>query len=342
MKELDKKKRILLVGGGTGGSVSPLLAIAEELGNKDYDFVFVGGKFGPEKKMLSETEIDFYAISAGKLRRYFSWKNFTDFYFISKGFFESRHLLKKLKPSLVISTGSFVAVPLIMAARTLKIKVWVHQQDLIPGLANKLTAPLANLVTVTFERSLNTFGSKALWVGNFARKQALEKTVSNKENIVLFLGGGTGAVFINNLAVNLAKEKLENIKLVLISGTGKKVSAPGLEVHEFLSPSEFLDLMAKSSLVVSRCGLGTLTELAALHKPVILIPMPDSHQEANAIAVSDMAWQVLGQKDFSWESFVEIIEDFFNNENRRASDAQLIKLANTELKKIVKKIYANK
>jgi UDP-N-acetylglucosamine--N-acetylmuramyl-(pentapeptide) pyrophosphoryl-undecaprenol N-acetylglucosamine transferase len=337
MNKLDKKV-ILLVGGGTGGSVSPLLAITEELNNSDYEFIFVGGKDGPEKKMLAETSIEFYSISAGKLRRYFSWKNFSDLYFISKGFFESRSLLRKIKPSLVISTGSFVAVPLILAAKTLGIKIWVHQQDVIAGLANKLTAPLANLVTVTFEKSLNSFNSRALWVGNFARKQALEKKPIIKKNTVLFIGGGTGAIFINNLAIKLAKEKLDDIDLVLVSGSGKKVASSNLTVYEFLSPSEFLDLMASSSLIISRCGLGALTEIAALKKPVILIPMPDSHQEANAEAVSDMAWQVLGQKDFSWLSFVEIIEDFFAN-NKRKSSSQLIKLANKDIPKLLNKIY---
>lgn len=334
----QKQKKIVLVGGGTGGSVSPLLAIAEELGTS-YSFVFVGGEKGPEKKMLAETSIPFKAIKAGKLRRYFSGRNISDLFLVFIGFFQAWLLLRKTKPFLVISSGSFISVPVILAAKLLGIKIWVHQQDLLPGLANKISSPFADLTTVTFEKTLNSFSRKALWIGNFARQLVLKEKNNNEKNILLFIGGGTGANFINNLALKLAQEKLEKVKIVLISGEGKRVAGENLTVYEFLPPAKLLDLMARSSLVVSRCGLGVLTELSALQKAVILIPMPDSHQEANAEALRDMAWQVLSQKDFSWENFVDIIEDFFSRSPEKKKSPPLIKIANDQVKKIVAQLY---
>jgi len=143
--------KVLLVGGGTGGSVSPLLAVAKNLRFKkpEIEFLWLGSRNGPEKKMVTSQDIEFKWIFSGKLRRYFSWRNFVDPFFILAGLFQSFILLYKERPNIVVSAGSFIAVPTSLAAWFFRVPVLIHQQDVRPGLANKILAYVAKRITVT-------------------------------------------------------------------------------------------------------------------------------------------------------------------------------------------------
>ena len=132
--------KILLTGGGTMGSVSPLLAIVEELKKQnEIEFLWLGTQKGPEKKVIENYKIPFKAIFSGKLRRYFSWQNFIDLFFIKIGLWQSFFILLKFKPDVILSAGSFVGVPVIFAGWLLHIPCLIHQLDIRLTLANKLT-----------------------------------------------------------------------------------------------------------------------------------------------------------------------------------------------------------
>jgi UDP-N-acetylglucosamine--N-acetylmuramyl-(pentapeptide) pyrophosphoryl-undecaprenol N-acetylglucosamine transferase len=154
-----KKKKILLVGGGTLGSVSPLLAIADKY---LAEYLFVGTSFGPEKAVVEKAGLNFQAIYSGKLRRYFSWDNVIDLFKIKLAFWQSLKIIKNFQPDLVLTAGSFVAVPMVYAAKLKRIPVVVHQQDLTLGLANKLMLPLASKITVTFPQQVDFFKIKKI------------------------------------------------------------------------------------------------------------------------------------------------------------------------------------
>jgi UDP-N-acetylglucosamine--N-acetylmuramyl-(pentapeptide) pyrophosphoryl-undecaprenol N-acetylglucosamine transferase len=209
----NNKQRIVLSGGGTGGSVTPLLAIAESLMEKfpeRFEFHWVGTATGIERRMTDSYSFTYHAIAAGKLRRYFSGQNFIDIINIIAGFFQSLNILIKLKPSLVISAGGFVTVPLAWAAKLLDIQVLIHQQDIRPGLANKLMAPCATTITTAFEKSLLDYGEKARWIGNPIRSAF--KNLSPKEtesNQILVLGGGTGSESLYRFVKNNIEKILE-------------------------------------------------------------------------------------------------------------------------------------
>ncbi|MCU0679037.1 MAG: tryptophan synthase subunit alpha, partial [Planctomycetes bacterium] len=148
----DNIFKICLTGGGTGGSVSPLLAIVDDLRARKqpdikYDFYWLGTNSGPEKEMVAKEKIPFKAIAGGKLRRYFSWQNFLDPLKIIFGFGQSLLFLANWRPHLVISAGSYISVPVVWAGWILRIPVLIHQQDYEPGLANKLMAPFAKKIT---------------------------------------------------------------------------------------------------------------------------------------------------------------------------------------------------
>ncbi len=340
-------KKILLTGGGTGGSVVPLLAVAEELckppsGFRATGWLWLGTKKGFEKQMVENAGIKFKPIFSGKFRRYFSLRNFIDPFLIIFGFAQSFFIILKWRPDLVMSAGSFVSVPVVWAAWLLRIPVLIHQQDVRPGLANKLMAPFAKIITVTFEKSLADYGEKAVWTGNPVRSKKLKVTClrlpaqtgrqgskkleefgfKNDLPVVLVIGGGTGAMAINKLIGQSLDKLTKFCQIIHITGKNKKTNTqhptPNTQTYEFLNARQMAEAYSASDIVVSRCGMGVLTELSYLSKPAILIPIPDSHQEENAkIFKEKNAAIVLDQKKLTGEILIDNIKKLINDKELR-------------------------
>lgn len=332
---MEKKIKIILSGGGTGGTVTPLLAIAREFYRKysNTTFLFLGTHDGPEKVLAEEAALDlpltFVPMLAGKWRRYFSLKNFSDIFNIGGAFFQSIYLLRQERPNLVISVGAFVSVPLVWAAKFLHIPVLIHQQDLRPGLANRLMAKAANIITVTFENSLKVYGAKAVLTGNPYSLPSLpnKEVVFKKYNLdiakplILIFGGGTGSISINEAVKNNLNDLLSITQVIHVAGAGKLNSAvqPGYFCVEFLSHLDLISVMSVSNVIVARPGLGTLTELSALKKASILVPMPNSHQEDNASACAETGAAVyIEQKDLE-NKLVRAVSELLNSEDKRGA-----------------------
>ncbi|MFA5128391.1 MAG: undecaprenyldiphospho-muramoylpentapeptide beta-N-acetylglucosaminyltransferase [Patescibacteria group bacterium] len=326
--------KIILAGGGTMGSVTPLLAVAEELQKRtpDAEFLWIGTKNGPEKKVVEVYNIKFISVPAGKLRRYFSGWNFLMPFLIAAGFFKSLRLILKFKPQMILSAGGFVAVPVIWAGWVLRVPSLVHQQDVRPGLANKLTARFAKIITVTFSESLKYF-PRAIVTGNPVRpeifsgnKDRAAEIFNLEKNIpvILILGGGTGAFSLNKIVVAAALRLAEFCQVVHMTGgrvdvplqskieTIKRETARYHSV-EFLM-KDYSDTLAVADLVISRAGLGTLSELAMLGKPTVLIPIPGSHQEDNAYYFKKQnAVVIWNERNITPENFSEAIRELLNN-----------------------------
>ncbi|MFZ4648139.1 MAG: UDP-N-acetylglucosamine--N-acetylmuramyl-(pentapeptide) pyrophosphoryl-undecaprenol N-acetylglucosamine transferase [Patescibacteria group bacterium] len=344
-----KKEKILIAlsGGGTGGPVVPLLSVVRIIKrqHQQVEFIFLGTNNGPEISLIEnerdDLDIDYFRIYSGKLRRYFSWRNFTDPFVIIFSFFQSLFLFIKYRPKVFFAAGAFVAVPPAWAAKILGIPVFMHQQDYRAGLANKLIAPIASLKTVTFEKSLHDY-REAIWIGNPANQEDLAVAAKAKQEtikkyqlrddlpVVLVTGGGTGADFLNNLILESLNELTVDFQIIHLCGDGKKrhKNKVNYQAYEFLPHAELLKLMVVSDLVVSRCGLGTLTELSLLGKPAILIPIPDSHQEDNA-KVFFQASLVLDQKNINSKIFIKEISQILKNKTELSHLSK-------EIKKIIK------
>ncbi len=324
--------KILLTGGGTIGSVSPLLAISQELkkSHPEIEFLFLGsGKSAAEKELVANYQIPFKIIFNGKLRRYFSLLNFIDPFFIFLGFIQSFFILLKFKPNLIISAGSFVSVPVVWAGWILKIPSLIHQQDAVPGLANKLMARVAKKTTVTFEESLRDFSShKTVWTGNLIREDIIEGSnieankLFNLERdlpVILVIGGGTGALFLNKLIVDALPELTEFCQIIHL--TGENIANQELQIkncryhpYQFLN-KEIKDVYAVADLVITRAGMSALTEISFLGKPAIIIPMPSSHQEKNAeIFTNHNAALVLDQNRLNAGILIQRLKNLFSDE----------------------------
>lgn len=316
------------------GSVTPLLAVAEELKKREAaaEFLWIGTKSGPEKKIVELSGIKFISVPAGKLRRYFSGWNFLMPFLLVAGFFKSLWLIFKFKPQMILSAGGFVAVPVIWAGWILRVLSLVHQEDLRPGLANKLTARFAKIITVTFLESLKYF-PRAIVTGNPVREEIFS---GNKERaaeifnleknlpVILILGGGTGALGLNKIVVAAALRLTEFFQVIHM--TGGRVDAPlKSEIEtikretpyyhsvEFLM-KDYSNTLAAADLVISRAGMGTLTELSVLGKPTVLIPISGSHQEDNAYYFKKQNAVVLwDEKNLTPENFSAAISELLND-----------------------------
>ncbi len=291
--------RILLAGGGSGGSTAPLLAVAEALRKRrgDIGFLYIGSETGPERLLVENMDIPFTSIKTGKLRRYWSWQNFVDVFRVGIGLVQSTRIVAGFRPHALATAGGFICVPPAIACAVFRVPVHIHQQDVEIGLANKVIAPFASRVTVTFEQSKSYFPrGKTVLTGNPVRAEILEGDAEKARVLfgfeqsiptLLVTGGGTGAAGLNRLVAEAAPKLVEFCQVIHLCGKGKLnptgFVSPRYRQIEFLV-DEMKDALALADLVVSRAGLSILTELGASGKPSILIPMPDSHQRHNARA----------------------------------------------------------
>ncbi|MFZ5365227.1 MAG: undecaprenyldiphospho-muramoylpentapeptide beta-N-acetylglucosaminyltransferase [Patescibacteria group bacterium] len=285
--------KILFSGGGTMGSVMPLLAIKDALQNKNAEFFWIGTKNGPEREVIEKSGIRFYSIHSGKLRRYFSLATLIAPVLLIAGVCQSLRLILKFKPDIILAAGGYVGVPVVWAGWMLRKKIIVHQQDLIVGLANKLMTPLADKITVSLEEQKKCFPqNKVVVTGNPVRKMIFQGSKDSAIKrfglladlpTILVMGGGTGALAINKLIRQLLPELVRFCQIIHLTGPGKKLYFQHRRYHsfEFLN-QELADAFAAADLVISRAGFSALTELAALAKPVILIPLPNDDQLSNA------------------------------------------------------------
>jgi UDP-N-acetylglucosamine--N-acetylmuramyl-(pentapeptide) pyrophosphoryl-undecaprenol N-acetylglucosamine transferase len=328
--------RLLFVGGGSGGPTSPLLAVIDQIqkNNPGTEFLFIGGRTGPEKHMASSAGVPFKQIVSGKFRRYLSFKNFLTPFLILVGFVQSLFILNAFQPQAVMGAGSYIQVPLLWAAWILRIPILIHQQDVQPTLANVLCSALASRITVSFEDSVKSFSSssglfhksgtfKACFTGNPVRSDliGISKMEALKvfnlrpdKPILLVLGGGTGATAINELIWQSLYNLTQAAQIIHAVGKGKNKKISAQDYHPF----EFIDRMdaalAAADVVVSRAGLSTITELSYLGKISIIIPMPNSHQEDNAAILKQREAAIIAdQASLTSEQFTSLVRNLLIN-----------------------------
>jgi UDP-N-acetylglucosamine--N-acetylmuramyl-(pentapeptide) pyrophosphoryl-undecaprenol N-acetylglucosamine transferase len=292
----ESKPLIVMTGGGSAGPVTPLIAVAQALAadRPDWRFLWIGTRSGPERALVERAGIDFLSISSDKLRRYFSWQTIVAPFFIAVGFFQAFSIFGRERPGAVVSAGGFVAAPVIWAAWLRRVPVHIHQQDLRPTLTNVITAPFAASASVAFEKSLEDFRRLSPeHTGNPVRSAILSGSREKAAEIfglepglptVLVVGGGTGAAGLNGLTVSALSLLTDAVQVVHVTGRGKADIVGNVRryhQHELLI-DEMPHALAAADLVVSRAGIGTLSELAVLGKPTVIIPMPGTHQEDNA------------------------------------------------------------
>lgn len=280
-------KRIVLTGGGTAGHVTPHLALIPHLRQRGWEVHYLGAQDGIERQLVG-SQLPYYPISAGKLRRYFSWRNLSDPFRVIKGVADAYRHLRRIQPSIVFSKGGFVAVPVSLAAWLLRIPVILHESDLTPGLANRLCAPFARKLCVAFPDSLNYLkggaARKAVVTGTPIREELLKGSrekglaicgFSDRRPVLLVIGGSLGSALLNRTIRENLAQLTGRYQIIHICGRGNpepEMKSPGYYQLEYAG-EELPHLLAAADLVLSRAGANAIVELVALAKPNVLVPL---------------------------------------------------------------------
>lgn len=306
-------KRIILTGGGTAGHVTPNIALLPRLKELGYDIHYIGSYTGIEKELIEQFGIPYHGISSGKLRRYFSLQNFTDPFRVLKGFGEANKLIKSLKPDVIFSKGGFVSVPVVMAGKKCHVPTIIHESDMTPGLANKLSIPSATKVCCNFPETLEHLPKeKAVLTGSPIRQELLFGSkeaalafcgLTPDKPVILIVGGSLGSVAVNNAVRAILPELLKEFHVIHLCGKGKTDESlknlKGYVQFEYIK-QELKDLFALCDIVISRAGANAICELLALHKPSLLIPL-----SANA----SRGDQILNARSFERQGFSVVLEE---------------------------------
>ncbi len=315
--------RIVIAGGGTGGHISPAVAVHEVIRERAaIDVLWIGSHRGAERAAAERAGIDFVAIQTGKFRRYLDLKTIPDLGRIPIGTAQAWRRLRSFEPDVVFSTGGYVSVPTVVAARSIA-PVVMHEQTATIGLANKINVRFADLVALSFassEASARALHPNVVVTGNPVRAGLRDgdadraKSSFGFENdlpVVYVTGGALGATPINDRVFARLADLLAIANV--IHQTGSQRDNPDFEranalratlpddlqrryvTREFVT-DELPDIFALANLVVARSGAGTVAELAHVGKPSILIPLAHAggnEQERNATILASAGGAVM-------------------------------------------------
>ena len=303
-----KKLKFILSGGGTGGHIYPAVAIANELKSRfpDAEFLFVGAKDKMEMQKVPQSGYQIKGLWIAGLQRKLTLQNLMFPLKLMSSLWESRNIIKKFNPNVVIGTGGFASGPLLQMANMLNIPTVIQEQNSYPGITNKLLSKKANKICVAYENLDRFFpNEKLILTGNPVRQDLIDieskktealsyfKLDANKKTL-LILGGSLGARRMNQL---IEKELTTIISLgvqviwqcgKLYFEDYKKYNSNNVQVLAFI---DRMDLVyAAADIVVSRAGASSVSELCIVGKPVIFIPSPnvaEDHQTKNAQSIVD-------------------------------------------------------
>ncbi len=345
-----KGLRLAITGGGTGGHVLPALAVVDELRQSGTlaDLIWIGSSEGVERRAAEEAGIQFIAIPTGKLRRYFSLRNLTDAARIPLGVLAARRALAAFRPDVILSTGGFVSVPAVVAARGIA-PVLTHEQTAILGLANRINARFANVLALSHNQTAllaARLHHRVVVTGNPIRvgltagdrSRGLQRLGFEAGMPVVYVtGGARGASPLNQRIAALLPDILDQAQIV--HQTGPPIANPDAtslsqirdslpkaarhryHVVEFLG-DELPDIYAAADLVVGRAGAGTIAELAYVGLPAILVPLPGARgdeQTLNARVLGDVgAAVVIAQRDATPERLQAEILALLDDPERRS------------------------
>lgn len=334
--------KVILTGGGTGGHIYPAIAIADKIKrkHKDADILFVGTERGMEKDLVPNNGYPIRFIRASGIDRKHIGNNVKTLRDLLKGYGEAKKILEEFQPDFVIGTGGYVCAPVIKAAHKKAIRIFLHEQNALPGLTNRMLARYAEKVFISFEESTSYFKhkDKLVLTGNPIRKSFLvsgmndyrqKLSIDPKDFVVLCFGGSGGAEKINSIMIEVASflNKVPNVRLYFITGKTQyeevvarlrnlDVDLQG-SIHVLPYTENLNEYLLASDLVISRSGALTMAEITACGRPSILIPSPNvtgNHQYYNAKVVADKGGAILiEEKDLNSEKLISTVMRLWNN-----------------------------
>jgi len=305
--------KIILTGGGTGGHIYPALAIASELKQRipSAELLYVGTQKGLESKIVPQSGIPFKTIDISGIDRSSMIKASKSMIRFPFSFFQARDIIRDFKPNIIVGTGGYVSFPIVLAGTFMNARTVIHEQNAIPGLANRSLARRVDSVLLTFEEARKYVEAKNIKLTGLPvrreilaldRKKSISETREKKFTLLAF-GGSLGATSINRAMLEIVERyRNDDIRIIWITGQAgyedmkealsKKIDIETLKCSLEIKPYMYNieEALAVADLAVCRAGASTVCELELLGLPAILIPYPyaaDNHQEKNARALVD-------------------------------------------------------
>ena len=340
--------KILFTGGGTGGHIIPLISIARELrklhSKEDLKLFFLGPKDEFSSVLLSQEGIKVKNILSGKIIRYGKWKTYLNNFIgvafkIPIGIIQSFFNIFFISPDIVLSRGGFGSIPVVIAAKLLFVPVFLHEADVVPGMANRFLNKFAKKIFISFPKTEFFSLDKIILTGNPIRTELLTGDretakqifgLKSGKPVLLIMGGSQGAQRVNDKILESLSALLDNFEVIHQTGYNnfKVVKSEALAIagkakeslyhpFPFLKEPELKQAYAIADLIISRSGSGGIFEIAAMGKPSILIPLPESaqnHQIMNAYTyIQGGAGVVMEENNFTSHFFLEKIKSIFSD-----------------------------
>ena len=333
--------RVMITCGGTGGHITPALAIADVIkwNLPTAQILFVGTEGGMENAMVTAAGYAIKPLAVKGWQRGSGLSALRALYLAEKGAREARRLIEAFRPDIVIGTGSYASYPALRAAAAMGIPTAVHESNAVPGLAVRLLAPRLERIWLNFEAAGKMLREKErlLVVGNPLRQQALTVTPATRpsgcEKMLLSFGGSLGADALNRAVIDMMKEEAALPGLYHLHATGKRcydgflaqLHAAGLRESARLRIVPFItDMaaqMATADVVISRAGAVSISELAAMGKAAVLIPSPNvtgNHQYKNAATLAEKGAAILlAESELSGERLWREVRILLSDEAKR-------------------------
>lgn len=342
--------RIGFVGGGTGGHFYPLIAVADELRqNTANPELYYFGPAPYDEAALAEHNIEYVYCPAGKLRLYFSIQNFLDLFRSFFGVFVGIIRLYAIYPDVIFSKGGYTSVPILTAAKLLRIPVVIHESDAVPGRANKMAIKQARYIGIAYDDVAQYFPAEKTALVGIPLRSAITSTVTNPfevlgipsdKPLIYVTGGSSGAERINNLILRSLTQLLPNYRIYHQTGTNNvedlKLTAKSLLEGTDLQSNYYIEgkvsaetvaaLLSAAAIVITRAGSTTLFEIAYHSKPSIVIPIPEDvsrDQRTNAYAyASTGAATVLEEQNLTQGLLIQEINSIITDSNRYTAMSQ--------------------
>jgi len=335
----------LIVAGGTGGHIIPGVAVAQQLLKLQREVYFISGTRKVEETILKNKPFKVYRLDVEGFIGRSSKDKLRAFIKMIKAIVKAYKIVDDLNPHIILATGGYISFPVVLVGKIKGKKLGLHEQNIEPGVANKVLSYMVDKIFVSMEESKNYFpGEKVVFSGNPVRENILNlKPKEHSGRGLLILGGSLGARFINELAIKLVPHLLEEFDdLLIIHQTGlddfekvkneykkliKKEHESRLRVFPFIENMSWA--YSQVDLFLGRCGATTLAELFAVGLPAIFIPFPyatRNHQEKNAKIVAQKGGAILiRQRDANPEVVLKEIKHLLKNEEKLKSMAQIMK-----------------
>lgn len=355
----------------TGGHLSPALAIIKKLDKERWNILFAGRKrslegdkaVSQEYKIIKSLSIEFEEITAGRLQRWPTRYTLPALIKTPIGFLKALRVTKRFRPDIILSFGGYIGLPFVFSGWLLGVPVLIHEQTLSPGLANRIASFFATQIAVSFKETRSMFPpQKTVLTGLPLREEVFKinnqskyLNLNNERPTIYVTGGNQGAHFINVAIEKILEELLKTFTVIHQTGESQKFNdyerlsqkqTPSYKTEGFIGPKDIGTVFRKASFVIGRAGANTVSELAALSKPAILIPIPwasGDEQKKNAKLLEDMGLaKILDQDNLTPQKLLSEIKIFWQNiENYKTGKTlnnELQKNATDNLCKIINEI----